>query len=345
MVRDIVVTTCPYEGFEEEIRHLRNRNRQEDKSRAYFDWRYLGQKTPPAIIFKIMDAGQKSIGMLGIIFRTYLLDGEQQHCAVIGDFSIDAEHRDKGLATELVRQVNAFLLKEEIPCAFVIPTPAAQKVFTGCGWRTTALLIPYVLVIDAEKKIFTLTNNRLLSKIFGRLSSLTITALVNLFYSKEIIIIQSESFDASFDKLFAKINKRNIVTQEKSCSTMEWRYSSYPDTGKFDIHTLYRKHEVIGYIISATSPADQTCTVYDLLFINKVMARTAMAAFVKTALQQKKWQSIRVVLSDSHPYRAGLRLLGFMPRTRDALAFQTFSTCPCPLNRYQWMLTSGDKDV
>lgn len=345
MINNIAVITCSYQGFEQELVSLRNRNRKEYKNQAYLDWRYQRQKPLAPIIFKLVNAARQSIGMVGVVFKPYLVDGEKRPCAVVGDVSVDWEYRGQGLATRLIKEVNVFLQREKIPWALVIPTPAAQKVFAACGWQTKGRLIPHVLPIDAATIKFSQLGNQMLVALLSRAARAALTAWVNLFSSRAITVQEPESFDDIFDSFFKKVDMNRIVMQERGTEILQWRYQSYPEKSKFTIHTFFRQQEFIGYIITSTSQDGRHCIIYDLLFINPKAARAAMAVFAGMALRQRTWQSIRVLLNDSHPYIRGLRMLGFVPRHKDTSVFQTFSTGPRVSGEYRWFLTAGDKDV
>ena len=88
--------------------------------------------------------------MAAAIFRPYHLDGVRTPVAVIGDISVDARYRGRGLGQMLLRYMTDFL-DAHFPAglALVIPTDSARRALARVGWSTAGELASNVYVLDA----------------------------------------------------------------------------------------------------------------------------------------------------------------------------------------------------
>jgi len=147
------VTT--YEGFERDVLTLRNTNREVAQSTDYLAWRYAGAgcaDTPQ--IYWLDSARGVPVGMASLVPRSYWIDGNSVSVGVLGDISLDATQRGKGLGKLLLefmtRQIDG---AARLPWCLVIPTPAARHALRSAGWVEGGSLVRRALLLDPQPTI------------------------------------------------------------------------------------------------------------------------------------------------------------------------------------------------
>src|SRR4029077_17658793 len=113
-------------------------NRDNPETLAYLHWRYeRAPDAPEPLLFWLLSPQGIRIGMAAAIFHGYWVNGERVQVAVIGDISLDAAWRGRGLGQLLLRHMTAHL-GEHFPRhpALVIPTESARRAFVKIGWTT-----------------------------------------------------------------------------------------------------------------------------------------------------------------------------------------------------------------
>src|SRR5580698_2412935 len=123
--------SCAVSGFvgmEQEILRLRNTNRDNSETTAYLTWRYQSVPgAPTPCVYWLLTAQGERIGMAAAIFRPYWVQGVRTQVAVIGDISLDARWRGRGLGPEVLRHEAQQLLAESAaaPWSAAAGTPPA----------------------------------------------------------------------------------------------------------------------------------------------------------------------------------------------------------------------------
>src|SRR4051794_28822660 len=88
------VAFTSYDGEEDHVLRLRNLTRETIQDRSYLDWRYRSPPgQPKPIIAWVLDARGGRVGMAGLIFRPYWIDGALAAVAVLGDIALNEDLR------------------------------------------------------------------------------------------------------------------------------------------------------------------------------------------------------------------------------------------------------------
>jgi len=341
---EFTFSITPYKGFEDEVLHLRNSNRDSLQTRKYMDWRYSGQQsTRPSLIFWVHDSGDKRVGMVGMVFRPYIVNNQRHYFAVIGDISLNSDLRGKGVAKKMFEFMNTHIKKENYPCAFVIPNPAAQKSLSSAGWNIEDSILPHVFLINPWEKIYGIIKNRFFSALAGKLFKQFVKARLMLVPYLGITMEHPISFNNSFDSFWKRFDKTNLVIRDRSSAMLTWRYANHP-YNEFKIVRFQKNNQFVGYLIYMTNAEETTCTIYDLISSDNKLIKPTIMLFIKSLCLTRQIISIRITLNCRHPYSALLRQAGFFRRVDDNV-FQTFPKSLAGNYVANWFLTSGDKDT
>jgi len=332
----------PFDGCAGEILRLRNANRENPETLAYLSWRYaLAPGCPAPCVYWLRGASGERIGMASVIFRPYLLDGKRVPVGVIGDISLEARWRGRGLGHSLLKFMTSDL-ERRFPdrAALVIPTEAARGVLAGCGWLAAGRLVPLVCALDPANFLAARLGNIVLARALAA----PIRAAGRRWVARAVPAPATLHLNATLAELPGTIPAQTpedgIATRELSAATLEWRYTYHPHS-RFSFATLQQCGEVQALLVY--EEVDRTCIIYDLLAAELRQLQGLLAAFVMHILDRNELLTLRIVLDQDHPARGCLRRLGFLARPDEA-AFQVHSASGLA-ERLRWRLSQGDKDT
>jgi len=342
---DLACSITSYDGFEEDILDIRNRNRDFPQTRAYLDWRYLGcQSAIPPVIFWVQKSNGIRIGMASIIYRQYWIVDEVVNVAVLGDISIDKKYRRSGLGRKLLRFVTDYIRKERI-LSFVLPNNAVAEILSSIGWQGVGKRIRYVFFLNITEKLHKIIKIKALSCLCNAIYRLFWIA--NFFieiHGKEIDIQLVEQFDDSFVWFNHEFYGENILICNKNKSYLTWRYIQKPDC-PYNILQFTERGMVKGYLIYTLSELPNICVVVDLFAETK----ESLVQLIKLFLYQRFTteslnDTVYITLSKDHPYSNIVSGMGFVKRDDKDFILSS------PIEQYSkmkvsWVLTTGDKDV
>lgn len=339
-------TVTGYAGFEDEILRLRNANRSNAQTRGYLDWRYRGLvNAPEPKVFWIRSASGHAVGMSSLIFRRYWENNRQLHLAVLGDISLDANSRGKGLGQQLFKFVRRYIDEHLPDCsAFVIPNAAAQTGLTSAAWRIGGRLTSYVFLLDPTEKLHGLLRYRWLAMRVAWLIKKFISGILQFHLQQGCSMHLVAGPDDSFQALWKTLPKEGLILRDRGLASLTWRYADHPHE-QFKFAKFTRSGELLGYVIFKLSQEDKTCFVYDIVVTKQEDLKSIVALFVMHCNDREDIGTIRLLLNDNHPYCRNLWMAGFIPR-RASGVFQVY----LPNGRAQeasctWAITWGDKDI
>ncbi len=334
----------PYQGFEERIMQLRNRNRHDRRDRPYLDWRYRspGSRIPPEIYW-VSRNNSELVGMAAVIHRPYRLKGAHRELMVLGDISLDRKYRGTGLADDFFAFIADELTTKDLPGGLVIPNTPARKVLARNGWQSGEPLVHHVCWLNPARKLRPLVRSQAAAAALQYLFSLLLGGKLRRIDSREYSLGSVREFNARFEELWRRSDTGNHCLRNRDRASLTWRYSDRP-SGNFRIATCMSGNILDGYLVYG-SDNNSTCHVYDIFCRDSDCVRPLLKMFITDLRTRGGVDAIRLCLNETHPYSPLLRQIGFLPRKEDDL-FMLFSansdTC---LEKYHWMLTAGDKDV
>jgi GNAT superfamily N-acetyltransferase len=339
-------TVTGYAGFQSEILRLRNANRSLARTARYLDWRYAGSNgAPEPKVYWMNDGAGRCSGMAAVIFRAFWIDNEPQHAAILGDISLDAELRGRGLGRSLLRFVAEDLDRHHPDClAFVIPNGEAQRSLTSAGWASGGKLIPYVFMLNPEDKLRRVLRSARLARQIARPAAMLMTGVARLHRRQGYSLDLSGGLDDSLDAIWRRFDRKRLVLSDRSVATLNWRYASHPQAA-FKFATLHRRGQPAGYLVYEFAEGGGECSVYDLLLPEPGDLGCMLALFASYLADQGGVDALRLLLNDEHPYRKQLWKLGFVARAPSGV-FQLYGrNAQARLEGSRWFLTQGDKDI
>jgi len=338
-------SATPYCGVEDEILQLRNANRTVAQTRNYLDWRYAKSvDAPKPLVFWIRSMTGKAVGMASLIFRPYWVNNRQIYLGVLGDISLDEDLRGKGLGRQILEYIKHYLA-QHMPdqAAFVIPNEAAQKSLNSAGWEIGGRLVPYVLPLTLADRMTQVLKNSFLTTLANKLIRQLISIVTRLHIRNQYSLQIVTQPDASFEALWSAIPKVNMILSGRGLDSLTWRYIRHPHE-KFNIAKLLKQDEIAGYLIFTASQSNRTFYIYDLIVKEQKDLLCMLALFLKQTTQHRDLSSVRLVLSDKHPYCKSLWKLGFIQR-KDKTTFHVYWPDGHAHGDVNWALSLGDKDV
>ena len=335
-----------YEGYEDEILRLRNSNRSNTQTRRYLDWRYgeWPDGHQPRV-FWLMSVSGHRVGMASLIFRLYWVNNQPCHIAVLGDISLDASVRGKGLGQKLLQFLSEYIdehLSDSL--AFVIPNVTAQKSLTASGWKVGGKLIPFVFPLNPTEKLCRLFRSRWLAASVAWLFRKSVSSILRYHLKEGYSMHMVDEFDDSFEAFWRDFPKAGLTVRDRGVASLTWRYGNHPHH-KFKVAKFVRKGQLWGYFVLDLSEQYRTCFVYEIIVREQSDVGCMVALLVEHCNNFEDINTIRLLLNDCHPYSRGLWRLGFIPRKSQGV-FQVYS--PNGLAQpaaSTWAITFGDKDI
>ena len=333
-----------YPGHEEEVLALRNANREHEETRQYLDWRYAstGGGPEPKVFWLLSQDGAR-VGMAAVIFRPYWVSGAFANVAVVGDISVDAALRGRGLGQLLLRFMTQYL-DEQLPgtAALVIPTEAARRSLAAVGWKTVGNLVPYVFPVNLTGYIRAFVPSHSLAALLaGPLASLAHWRAARHVLPDRTLTVSAEIDDCLL-RFWAARPRPPGATRDLGPESLRWRYLNHPRS-RFEIAALTSSAALVGSMIFERSEADRAVWIYDLAAASEADLACMLALYVMDELVRADPKSVRVLLSERHPYARCLRRVGFIAR-RPTAVYQVHSRSAVA-ERLTWSVTLGDKDT
>jgi GNAT superfamily N-acetyltransferase len=344
MTDTISCAVTGFAGMEQEILRLRNTNRENSETAAYLSWRYQSTPgAPPPCVYWLLTADGERIGMAAAIFRPYWVQGALAQVAVIGDISVDARWRGRGLGQQLLRFMTQHL-DENFPAhpALVIPTESARRALEHCGWNTAGSLAAWVCLVDAADYLLPFTRSALLARGLARALRAGARAFIGRHVPRDGTLQVSDLPDTTIAERVRAQAASGVATRDLNAQVLGWRYTRHPHTA-FRFATLSRAGVARAFLAFEESSHLGTCAIYDLWAMSAADVRALVALFMRRALTAAQLKSVRVLLDERHPWCAELRRLGFIARPAEAV-FQVHSRDGSAA-RLNWQLSQGDKDT
>ena len=334
------VTT--YAGFERDVLSLRNTNREVAQSTDYLAWRYADRGCADAPQIYWLDSARGApVGMASLVPRKYWVDGHASSVGVLGDISLDATQRGKGLGKLLLEFMTRQIGRDaKLPWCLVIPTPAARHALRSAGWVEGGSLVRRALLLDPREIVARKLRSDVLSRSLARGYQAMLRGFLRLGVDGRSELAIGETFGSEFDEFWRAFPKRGLGIADHSAATLEWRYAAHPQK-RFRVAASRGAAGMRGYLIFECSAG--VCSIYDVLAQSPAALKGMLAPFILRMMSDRH-TSISVTLSDAHPYQTTFARLGFV--VREQSVFQVHgSPVHAETRAPVWMLTQGDKDV
>jgi len=343
MEAKISFSVTTYEGFEDDVLRLRNRNRPDSKTREYMDWRYLGESSSaPSLIFWACDVSGSPVGMAPVIFRKYWMDGLLCDLAVFGDVSLNTELRGKDVGRGLINFANLYLKSKANCCSFVIPNQALQKSLLSTGWNKPEPFFWYLWLLDPAGVRIPFLNCKLSSDLIATIYR-KIMFLFLISTKPKLVMRKAETFDLSFDSFWHSYPKKGIIIRDRSPLTLKWRYKDHP-INKYEIRTFFYDSQMKGYIVFIVEN-NGTCRIVDILVKDIRFIKPIMKLILLELWRNTNVKIVRLKLSNDHIYDHELKCAGCIKRYQGDVFQTNWDSRSFEKQNYKWFLTIGDKDT
>lgn len=333
-----------FAGFEQQILRLRNSNRENPETLEYLRWRYeSAPEDPPPCIFWLRGPDGQLLGMAAAIFRPYHLHGARLPVAVIGDISVDARYRGRGLGQMLLRYMTDFL-DAHFPhgLALVIPTDSARRTLARVGWSTAGELSSQVYILDAAPYLQRILRYPPLARGLARALRGGANQLARRHLKAGGALTLASAPDAATYAFLGQLAQGQALARDLKPGSLEWRYVRHPHS-RFTFATYQLAGVVRGLLVFEDTTLSGTCSIYELFAQEERDMCAMLAHFVLRSAAIGGLGTIRVTLDSAHPARTALRRAGFVDRPAEAI-YQVHSRNG-NAERALWRITQGDKDT
>ena len=342
MAKRITFSASEYEGNEEDVFRVVNRNRSILHTEEYLSWRY-GGKAKSTQIFWVCEGDGQRVGMAGLVARRYWINKELSRIWVLGDICLDKHLRGRGIGREFFCYLNSFIAESEYQVALVMPNKRAAKSLLSSGWSSPRPFSWFVWLVDPVSKLLPVVRNKHISTWVGRLYCRIMLRKIEEDIDKGFRLVRSNCFDSSFDRLWRQLPKEGLIARDRGSACLHWRFVQHP-RGDFGIRKLIKADELLGYLVYSME-IGRICRIVDFCTREPVLLESMLRMFLKELNDRGDTKVVRIKLNSDHGYAEHLRTTGFVER-REGDIYQIYDgSRRGMLESYGWFLTITDKDA
>ena len=311
----------------------------------FWDWHYaqvpeMEAGKPPIWAAK---AGERIVAQVATIPVEVNIAGERRRAIWIVDMVVDPDFRRRGLAKKLVLAAEEF-------CHFglVIGTNEqhSDPLLQSLGYRHVAKIPRFHKLLFPANDVREIANLNFLRK--------TVNLAFAPFrprYKKNKNVRAVESFDASFDELWAEAEAQWSCAVRRTSKFLEWQYARQPGK-RFDVIGYYEGEKLLGYAVlffrkPRANGAISKAAITDICYHTenpKKIVDALLQESLRLAVMRGTGGLVTDVLDDLVEER--LSFHGFW-RVKSPLQFMVKSADRQDLlyNPEKWFVTRGDADV
>lgn len=338
---DVTFRTLPFEQCADTVAAFRNSQREAQRDAAYFDWRYVARPSGlPAHVTLGFDAGGQAVAAASLIPHDFRVADTAVKAGMIGDVSVAASMRGRGLAAQLVTRLRDDAFARGLDACFVLPNKELTGALTRSGFRHAGSILRAIRLLSLRGR---------LQRKLGAAGALAGTLLdavmrgVGSFQDGRLpggfTTATPAGFDARYDALWTRVPKADLGLALRDATWLRWRFTAKPG-GHYRIFELSRGAELAGYVVHHRE--DDLVYVDDFLAADAAAADALGCAFA-IAARAGRWGDaiqVRYVEQPTIPVPFAGRYL----RRADSQAVMWVARDGVPQARH-WYVTPADKDV
>lgn len=338
---DVTFRTLPFAQCADTVAAFRNSQREAQRDAAYFDWRYVARPSGlPAHVTLGFDAGGQTVAAASLIPHDFRVADTPVKAGMIGDVSVAASMRGRGLAAQLIARLRDDAFARGLDACFVLPNKELTGALTRCGFIHAGSILRAIRLLSIRGRL-----QRRLGAIGGLAGAVfdgVLRAVGNLQDGTPpapFTTATPASFDARYDALWARVKKTDAGLALRDATWLGWRFTSKPG-GHYRIFEISRGAELAGYIVHHRE--DDLVYVDDFLAADAEAAQWLGRAFA-VAARKGAWGDaiqVRYVEQPAIPVPFAGRYL----RRADSQAVMWVARDGSPQARH-WYVTPADKDV
>ncbi len=339
---NFTVQVTGYSGHEEMVIAVSGAARENPQTRGHADWRYERLPgAPEPRIFWLCPRDAPPVGMVGLCYRPYWVDGTLKFVAVLGDISLEAVFRGQGLGKKLYREVNAWIESHEPGIGLVLPNTPARKGLEACGWEFAERRIPWVYVVNPRRRLSPFVGAGL-ARVLGELWRRRCLRRTAGSCTHEISHEVCSGFDPWFDEFWRERGKGGRIVRDRGVASLSWRYSRHPGR-RFEIVRFLRGGVWIGYLVAAADEGD--IQLFECESLDETFTPAILTYWLRRVAETANVEFVRTIVNEHNPVGAALRAAGFVPRAEAGVLGTLVGRGSPARAQCVWCLTPGDKDV
>ena len=311
-----------------------------DTPEGRLEWMMNDNPAGPATWFFAFDSKNGELaGMISVMPRDLLVNGQKMRAGIVGDFVVGEKYRVFGPALSLVKSVTNSLARLGLDIIYTIPNRESEKLIERVGFTELGQFLHYVRPINLRYYLKKHAN-----KLFLDLPAPTVKVVLKAISLQTYVtygnVREESSITRDLETLLGSEEDKRPVTSLRNFEFLDWRYAKNP-FGHFQIITCWdrRGNKLVGYLIFIIEGSQ--LSIYDI-FCN---GRCAFLRLVKKAEQiasEKQCKGLYVRLMDSNPMHPLFKKCGFLD-TKDRAPVMVYTEKPIYLKG--WDFFSGDRNI
>jgi GNAT superfamily N-acetyltransferase len=340
-VSEVTFRTLPFAQCADTVAAFRNSQREAQRDAAYFDWRYVARPSGlPAHVTLGFDAAGQAVAAASLIPHDFLVANTAVKAGMIGDVSVAASMRGRGLAAQLITRLRDDAFARGLDACFVLPNKELTGALTRSGFAHAGSILRAIRLLGIRGRL-----QRKLGAVGGLAGALfdgvlrTVANLKDGTLPAGFATATPAGFDARYDALWARVNKADLGIARRDAAWLRWRFTSKPG-GRYRIFEISRGAELAGYVVHHRE--EDLVYVDDFLVADAEAAHRLGRAFA-VAARHGRWGDaiqVRYVEQPAIPMPFAGRYL----RRADSQAVMWVARPGIPQARH-WYVTPADKDV
>jgi L-malate glycosyltransferase len=320
---------------------MRNANRQSLRDESYLRWRYLSRPAEPAFVVWLRE-GAENLAAATVAPHEVLLRGRKLSIGIVGDISVAAAARGRGLAGELMRAV--LTGTRHLDGVLVMPNPPLHSTLRANGWREVAGLARYARFTRAADPSASLARGAS-RRLVGNVSRLLAfpAALRRAPVLDEYRLDTRPELATDYAPFWERIAAQVPLAISRSSEYLQWRYLRHP-LHRYAYHELRRGPALAGYAFTRQEGGD--LWVDDWLVAEPQAGDALGALLFAWAANQPGVLSVQSRTAHTRSPSIPWQRLGYL-RRRDVQAVFIGGKWNVDgvTDPEDWCLTPGDKDV
>ncbi len=339
LVRVVPLADCRQAALE-----FRNANRSAARDDGYIAWRYLSRPAQRgAFVVWLEDEGVR-LAAATVAPHDVLLNGSARQVGIVGDISVAAAARGRGLARPLLEAV----VKESaavLDGLLVMPNPPVFSALRSVGWRDVAGLARYVRFIGAGAGGSGGPKGSIRRLVRGTLAGATsmLDVLRGAGVPDDFRLEPRDGLPLEYAAFWGRVAGSAALIASRAPAYLEWRYLRHP-LYRYTLLVLTERGELRGYAMTRRDGGD--LWVDDWLVSDERAGLALGQRLVERARRTNEAATLQTRTADTSAATIPWGRLGFMKRSDTQHVFVAGRwQDEAATNAQAWRLTPGDKDV
>lgn len=317
-------------------------------SQQRYDWFYLRNPQGAARLSLLFNGEASLAGSLGIGCRDFYVGGERALAGALVDFVIAPRHRSAFPALTLQRKGREYAL-QSMDLLYGLPDVTAVGVCKRLASHVSLEFTRFARVLRYRAYI-----ERHLPKLLAAPTALVIDALDYCRIRARLLSSRFQGewidgFDASFDALWAELDKGNLCIGTRDRRFLHWRFRERPGCN-YRIFAVRRKSDAALRMYFVCHTSDELLCIDDCLGVGSDSELEQGVLMLCRAARQLEAKSLDIHLTGETPLLKALLRTNFADRGSrpffavlgETLAHRGLQT---RASHHTWYVTRADEDT